>query len=97
MVVVPAETPVTTPAELTVATDVFDDDQEPPDVVSDRVVVLPAQRDDEPEIGAIVAVLVSLRMLLLFSSEKNMLLFLSNAIPEAAVNSADVANPPSPL
>ena len=50
MVAVPADTPVTTPAELTVAMEVLDDDHEPPVVASVNVKLLPAQTDDEPVI-----------------------------------------------
>ena len=55
MVAVPADTPVTKPAVLTVAMEVLDDDHVPPDAVSDSVVVLPWQRDGEPVIGAVIA------------------------------------------
>ena len=69
MVAVPADTPVTTPAELTVATDVLDDDQEPPDVVSDNEMVLPWQRDGEPVIGpALIESYTFLIRLLLLSA-----------------------------
>ena len=43
--------PVTTPVELTVASDVLEDVHAPPDVVSTRVVLEPAQSADEPDIG----------------------------------------------
>ena len=50
MIVVPADTPFTTPVEPIVATAVFDDDQVPPDMVSVKVAVLPIQIEDAPEI-----------------------------------------------
>ena len=49
MVVVPEETPVTTPVLPTAATVVLDDDHTPPVVASVRVIVLPAQTVDVPE------------------------------------------------
>ena len=50
MTAIPAETPDTTPAALTVATDVADDVQLPPDAVSVNVVVLPAHKMAVPVI-----------------------------------------------
>lgn len=53
IVAVPAATPVTTPVELIVATDVLLLVQVPPEVASDNVVVEPVATDDAPVIAAI--------------------------------------------
>ena len=62
MVAVPADTPVTKPAVLTVAMEVLDDDQEPPDAVSDSVAVLPAHMVAEPVIGNVLTESYTLRI-----------------------------------
>ena len=49
---VPAETPVTTPEELTVATAELEVDQTPPLVASESVVVEPTQVEVKPVMGA---------------------------------------------
>ena len=49
MVVVPDATPVTTPAELMVATDVLEEDQAPPAVASVNAVVAVVHNDDAPD------------------------------------------------
>jgi hypothetical protein len=51
MVTDPAATPVTTPEALTVATEVLEEDQDPPVVVSCNVVVEPAQTVVVPVMG----------------------------------------------
>ena len=55
---------------LTVAMEVLDDDQEPPDAVSDSVVLLPWHRDEAPEIDGILFTKVIFLILLFATSEK---------------------------
>ena len=50
----PALTPVTTPLVLIEAIEVDPEDQTPPLVASDNVVVLPAQNDEVPVMAATV-------------------------------------------
>ena len=52
MIAVPAETPVTTPEALTVATEVFEEDHTPDAVASERVVVSATHTDVVPVIAA---------------------------------------------
>ena len=51
MVAVPAATPVTRPLELTVVTEVLEDDHVPPAVASASVVVDPTQTAGVPVMG----------------------------------------------
>ena len=52
IVAAPAATPVTTPLALTVAADVFEEDQTPPVVAFVNIVVEPTQTSLEPAIAA---------------------------------------------
>ena len=54
MVVVPEVIPVKTPeVALIVATDVLEDDHEPPEIASVNVIFAPAQTVDGPEIAEV--------------------------------------------
>jgi hypothetical protein len=52
MVALPADTPLTTPVEFTVASDASLDVQVPPAVASERVIVEETQTLERPVIGA---------------------------------------------
>jgi len=61
---VPDDTPVTTPDEFTVATEVLELDQEPPVVASVKETVLPLYTEVAPEIAAGIALTVMVTVLL---------------------------------